>query len=271
MAAQAFFSSGTAAGITRLEGTRANIYREQGLPQWTLNFTIEGRGKFNGRATSFLSHPGDLVLIKPGVLNDYGTEPELSAWTHLWSVFTPARAWVDALNWKPALPGMLATRVEEPSLRDIVERQFRLLIQFSQAPIGAHDAACLSMLQSLLTLTRQAHRERPEIAVDERIQRSLGYICDHLQDELSLSTLCRVAHLSLSRFAHLFSEQMGLTPMQYVEQQRVQRASELLLMSNHSVSRISEEVGYPDPAHFTRVFRRGRGLSPRAFRKRLVS
>lgn len=272
MADNPSFATGTTAGLTRLDGTHgSNIYREHGLPQWTLNYTVAGRGKFKGRGTSFLASPGDLVLILPGVLNDYGIEPELRQWTHLWSVFTPVQAWVDALNWEQALPGMLTTRVEDSSLRDTIERQFRLLIHFAQTPIRVHADACLSMLHCLLTLSRKPHPEGNKNVVDERIQSALAYVCEHLPNDLSLAVLARVARLSVSRFAHLFSEQTALTPMQYVEQQRIRRACELLLMSNYRVSQVSTASGFQDPVYFARVFRKNRGLSPSAFRKKLAT
>lgn len=263
------FSTGTSAGITYLDATTGSkIYRERGLPQWTLNYTLEGCGTFNGQNGSFLSYPGDLVLIQPGVLNDYGHEPVQQKWTHLWAVFTPTPGSIEALGWEQALPGIRRTRVEDPSLREAVEQQFQLLIRFFQTPIGEQHPGCLEMLECILCLAKQTKGAlaRP---VDERIKATLAFACQHLGADLSLPVLAQQAHLSVSRFAHLFAAQMGQTPMQYVEHQRLRRAAELLLMSNYSVGRVSEEVGFRDPVHFARVFRRARGVSPRAFRKRL--
>ena len=78
----------------------------------------------------------------------------------------------------------------------------------------------------------------------------------------------RLIDLSPSRFTHLFSEQLGSSPLAYLEQVRINAAREQLLLTGRPVAEVAASVGYGDPVWFARCFRRRVGLSPRAFRQR---
>jgi AraC-like DNA-binding protein len=67
---------------------------------------------------------------------------------------------------------------------------------------------------------------------------------------------------------HLFKEVTGTSPYAYVLEQRLIRAAELLLSSDDPVSQISYLVGFSDPLHFSRLFKKKYGLSPEHFRKK---
>jgi AraC family transcriptional regulator of arabinose operon len=74
--------------------------------------------------------------------------------------------------------------------------------------------------------------------------------------------------MSVSRVAHLFREQVGVTPQQFLERQRMERASQLLEMTALSVKEIAHQVGFENPFYFTLRFKRQTGQSPTAFRSR---
>ena len=72
--------------------------------------------------------------------------------------------------------------------------------------------------------------------------------------------------MSLSRFGHLFREQTGETPGQFLERQRMERARQLLRFTSRTVTAIAEEVGYESAFYFTNRFRKLVGMSPRDYR-----
>ena len=63
-----------------------------------------------------------------------------------------------------------------------------------------------------------------------------------------------------------FKEEVGLTPVQFLEQQRMARARQLLELTGHGVAEIAAMVGYENAFYFTRRFTRATGKSPRAYR-----
>ncbi|HOK94833.1 MAG TPA: helix-turn-helix transcriptional regulator, partial [Anaerohalosphaeraceae bacterium] len=79
--------------------------------------------------------------------------------------------------------------------------------------------------------------------------------------------IAKSAHLSVSRLAHLFREQMGVTIVDYLTSIRIQHAKRLLLTSENNCTRICYEVGYNNQSYFTRVFKQLVGMTPREFRR----
>jgi AraC family transcriptional regulator len=99
-----------------------------------------------------------------------------------------------------------------------------------------------------------------------KLQRTLAYIHAHLGQTLSLTTLAAVAQMSLTHFSHLFKHATGLAPHQYVSQCRIERAKRLLVETDMPLIEIGPQVGYADQSHFTALFRRYVGMTPKTYR-----
>ena len=90
----------------------------------------------------------------------------------------------------------------------------------------------------------------------------------HLAGPTTIPELAAQVNLSPSRFRALFSDQIGTGPSQYLQQLRLRRARLLLESSFLSVKEVMALVGYNDPSHFSRDFRRFHGVPPTAMRGR---
>jgi AraC-like DNA-binding protein len=77
--------------------------------------------------------------------------------------------------------------------------------------------------------------------------------------------------MSETAFRALFKRVMGSTPHRYIEEQRIQHASHLLIHTNSTITQIALTVGYNDLYHFSRVFKRVMGVPPSQFRERLIT
>ena len=97
---------------------------------------------------------------------------------------------------------------------------------------------------------------------DPRITWIVAYVQQHLQDPLSVPQLARLINLSESRFRALFAAQTGLAPGRYVHRLRLRRARLLLERTFLSVKEVMALVGYNDPSHFARDFRREHDVAP---------
>jgi AraC family transcriptional regulator len=100
-------------------------------------------------------------------------------------------------------------------------------------------------------------------------QRVIDFINEHLQDELSLVELSRIAKLSPHHFATAFKASTGLSPHRYVIERRINRARDLLRRDDKSISDIAYAVGFSSQSHLTATFRRTMGVTPRRFRQSL--
>jgi len=82
--------------------------------------------------------------------------------------------------------------------------------------------------------------------------------------------LAKEAHMNANAFVRLFRRQLGVTPQAYFVQRRIEQACLLLHNSGAGIKEIAEATGFCDRYHFTRVFRRLRGVPPAEFRRRLA-
>jgi AraC family transcriptional regulator len=94
----------------------------------------------------------------------------------------------------------------------------------------------------------------------------LDLIESDLSEDLSLKVLAKAAGLSEYHFLRMFRQSTGLTPHQYVINQRIERAKELLQKTEMSITEIAYLLGFSTPAHFTHHFRRKTGRTPREMR-----
>ncbi|MEG4029574.1 MULTISPECIES: AraC family transcriptional regulator [unclassified Microcoleus] len=93
------------------------------------------------------------------------------------------------------------------------------------------------------------------------------YINDYLEREFGLDELAALAQLSPYHFSRAFKQSVGISPHQYVIQQRVERAKQLLLQGNMSLSEIAIACGFSHQSHLTRHFKRLTGVTPKTLLK----
>ena len=95
-------------------------------------------------------------------------------------------------------------------------------------------------------------------------------LADARYDEpLDVDALARRAHASAAHFTRCFKETFGETPHQYLLTRRIQRAQELLRLTDLSVREVCWAVGYQSLGSFSATFKRIAGASPTAYRRRV--
>lgn len=104
-----------------------------------------------------------------------------------------------------------------------------------------------------------------------KLRRTIAYIKAHLAHELSLVTLAAVVKTSPAHFARLFKSATGLAPHQYVIRCRIEEAKRLLAETEDDLSDIGLQVGCADQSHFTALFHKHVGLTPKAYRDSIKS
>lgn len=102
-------------------------------------------------------------------------------------------------------------------------------------------------------------------------RRVAAYVRDNIGTSLRASELSRLVRLSYSHFNRAFKVSFQQTPTSYIMRQRMSLAQEKMLTTGHSLCRVALECGLCDQAHFSRMFRRVVGQSPRLWRRQFVS
>lgn len=94
------------------------------------------------------------------------------------------------------------------------------------------------------------------------VDRGVGYIEAHLCEPLQLDSIAAAACMSRFHFARVFRAHVGLSPMEYQRQRRIERAQELLGEGGQRICEIASALGFYDQSHFVRAFRRAAGCTP---------
>ncbi len=94
----------------------------------------------------------------------------------------------------------------------------------------------------------------------------LHYINEHLTDKILADELCRKAYMSRNMFFKWFKQQFGLTPVEYINRERIKLAKQLLAEGRYSISQISGRCGFDDTNYFIRLFKKKEGITPGAYK-----
>jgi AraC-like DNA-binding protein len=99
------------------------------------------------------------------------------------------------------------------------------------------------------------------------VKQASAFIQQNYARSFSLEELSETIGVSKSYLSRIFKMDTGISPWDYLNRFRVQKARELLLLTDRSITAIATDVGYEDVGYFGRVFREITGCSPRAFRQ----
>lgn len=105
----------------------------------------------------------------------------------------------------------------------------------------------------------------------DRLERARTFLHAHAAEPIDLDRVAREAYLSPFHFLREFRREFELTPHQYLVRRRMERAQELLLETDRSVTEICFEVGYSSVGSFSAAFQKHVGHSPSRYRRRVFA
>lgn len=103
-----------------------------------------------------------------------------------------------------------------------------------------------------------------------KIDQAIQHIIMNLDQNITVRMLADEACLTSDHFSRTFKSLIGITPNQYIQMKRIERAQVLLLSSEKTIMEIAEQVGILNPSQFTSLFRKIAGCAPSEFRERRV-
>lgn len=119
-------------------------------------------------------------------------------------------------------------------------------------------------------IVQQKHTNRGyiESLAGQKLWQVIDYINNHLDQNLSLAELAALVQISPHYFSHWFKQSTGISPHQYVIKCRVERAKQLLLQGEHTITEIALCVGFANQGHLNRHFKRFFGVNPKQMRQK---
>jgi len=144
------------------------------------------------------------------------------------------------------------------------------------SPAGRLYGECLANALAVYLLNRYTVRSYTPVDYKGglpgyRLKRVLDYIGGNLAEDLSLAQLAAIAGMSPHYFAELFKRSTGHAPHRYVLLERIERAKQGLRDNGRGIIEVGLEVGFQNPSHFARMFRKFVGASPSRFQSEIKS
>jgi AraC family transcriptional regulator len=101
---------------------------------------------------------------------------------------------------------------------------------------------------------------------ERQILQIVEYINEHLHQDIKLADLATLLGISESHLSHRFKQSIGMAPYQYLLQQRIERAKQLLKEGDRSITDIAFLCGFNSHSHLSKQFRQLMGITPKQYR-----
>ncbi len=265
------------------------FYRQldEGIPfnwhyhlEYELTFTVNSLGqRYVGDSIESYAD-GDLVLLGSNLPHAWMSQDKIDrVEPHLAHVFWIKPDWIhtliDTVNELKPIRAMFAMSNRGLVFSPTTAQAVRPLVESLRALSPAVRLVRFIEILTILAEDRD-HRllcaPRPEhdpirLTDRPRIDRTLEFIHQHYQSDISIPDLADLAALSVSGLHRLFKRHTRLTVGEYIAQLRIGKACSLLVSTERPVACIADDVGYSNLSHFNRQFLAIKQLTPREFRR----
>ncbi|MBN8215950.1 MAG: helix-turn-helix transcriptional regulator [Spirochaetes bacterium] len=251
---------------------------------WKFAYVLAGHASHQIGACRLTLRPGAVYLVHPEDQTAYLLRNEpLSIWHALFlptMVFPELSALGEQAATYQAFSRNYAQEIE-PGLRRVLvthdQRPWPIRAQL-QSLQAEFDGRALHwrlrvrhlLVALLIDVSRQAAAGVARMEVSEVGNFLRQYLAHHHAEPLTLTGLARAVGYAPSHTSRIFHAQSGRPLFEYLQRLRVQAACALLRSSDRPVRDIGMAVGFRDPSHFQRAFRRLTGASPLSWRRRAL-
>lgn len=149
---------------------------------------------------------------------------------------------------------------DNPKISEIMERT----ISNGIVPGGASTFKFTSDVYKLLSLFFDETTDKRESL---QIYPALQHLEKHYSEKTSVEHLATLCGISESQLRRIFKKEIGMSPIEYKNSLRIKSACDLLEVSNHNISEISEALGFENPYIFSKFFKTHMNTSPLKYRK----
>lgn len=261
------------AGSGRTEGL---VAAEDTLLLWsggqhdvTIHARTSGQGSRDRRTLDFSRRGGMIDFLPRGTCLD---EIHWQGQAYGCISVSLDRAWVGRM-FGGAVAAFDAERafrfnVTDAHIVDLVRRLESQAVQ--NEPLGALYVEGLSL--TLASYVYGNYSAAEPARADARLplsetERLMAFVEDHLETDIGIRDLARVARCTPDHLARIFKKSFGVPLHRYVTRRRVERAKSLLRDRSYSIAEVALTCGFATQSHFTYVFKAHTGVTPGAYRR----
>lgn len=231
---------------------------------YLMHHVFAGKGSLTIGNQQYPVETGDTFLIPPNTVAHYEADRD-EPWEYYWVGFDGAEVknLIDRTDFSRECPVIQSGQNEV--LKNLLMRLYG-----ASGNSFHHQIRMVGYLYLVLSvLVEMAHR--PQIVTDISMtysKKAVDYIAANYEQHISITDIAAELGVSRSHLYRVFVKHMGESPKVYLERFRIQQACILLVQTALSVNEIAGSVGYDDQLHFSKVFRKLKGVSPKEYRRK---
>ena len=239
------------------------VMRRNGYPTLALEIVEEGEGTLRLRGKTIPLRPGMLFTYGPGITHTIKAKPGSRL----------VKSFVDfsgdegkkLLGAAGLLPGKVGMARDPDSMLRLIE----LMLTRSGSVTESSAALCADYLHALLRLSAETVplRVRSRNPAD-CYRRAVAMIESDYSSIRSVSDLARRLEVTPEHLTRTFQAMGDESPLKRITVRKLKLASDLLISGGSKVKAVASELGYANPFHFSAVFKRHFGYSPRTLQRR---
>ena len=231
--------------------------KRKNFPFLSIEIITAGNGLFEEGQEQFLVEKGDVVLKKPGSNHFFCTGPK--GFMHKRYLAVEGEL-VDLFLRNTGLH--IKKVVQLPDILSLI-KLWKMVYNEGKKSDSTQFSVTTYCYGFLMELARQT-RIKP---FPKRISRIMDYLQENNTKKLRLEQVARYANLSIPHLNTLFQQYLGKSPIEYHLEQKFERAKQMLLDQDLTISQVANLMGFESGPYFSSSFRKKYGVSPRQFRQ----
>ena len=227
-----------------------------------LFFLVDGKGFFQVEFQRFPVRSGSLVVVNPYVAHTELSSPEEPL---EYIVVGLNGVQFDIQNNQEQRFFFLDDSGEQPSFNFCLQTilQERARMEENYLPICSYlSQAFLIQLRRRLSKQSMSIKRTKSNSSCTRVKQ---YIDEHYAENISLDKLAEIAHMSKYHLVHAFNEEVGCSPISYLQSRRIAASRRFLELGGYSVSQISSMTGFSSASYFSQRFKKAMGITPQEY------
>jgi len=240
--------------------------RKEGCRQYILIYCIEGKGWFSVKGKRNVIGTNQFFIIPKEIAHSYGSD-NANPWSIYWVHFSGGMApqFYDPQGSAKIISPSKIARFEE-RIQIFEEILQNLEMGYSKENLQYANICLLHFLASFKYISQ--FRQIRRIRENDVVENAIFYMKENLAVKLTLERLAAESGISSSHFSLLFRKRTERAPMDYFNHLRIQKACQFLDNSTIRINEVALKIGYEDPFHFSRIFKKVMGVSPLHYRNK---
>ncbi len=245
------------------ESAHGHYISREYLEEYIMIYCYSGVGYVKIGGNTWKVSSGDIVFCIDKIPHEYYSDKD-EPWSILWAHFKgeSVREFLGLAGINLASPTIHVGIT--PKISNIFHEIFNYLERGYNLYSVIYTSTLLQQIFSTILIIKM--NKKINAGFDITIQKVIEYMNENIKKALTLEELSKFAGVSKFGFVRRFKSQVGYSPIEYYNRLKIQKACEMIKLTNMNISEISGALGYGNPYYFSNAFKKIIGCSPKDYK-----